>query len=283
MRRVVASVALLGLILSGCGGDGDGDQSGANGASTADILAAAETTAATGSVALDMTLEFNGSSSVPDGTTIAMTGGSTLGDSRRADLSADFESLGIGRIEMLVDDERVYMRGGVFDKLLSRVPGKQDWLFVDLSSSDPAVDQFRSLSTGQNDATLLVYFIFGASGQIRDLGAEEVGGVSTTHYALTADLERAKAEAPADIAEALQASIDQLEAGGVETQLDADIWIDDDGLIRRVSYVYHLSEKAGGGQMVATVTFSEFGEPIEFDIPSPDEVLPVTDIPAQGT
>ena len=34
--------------------------------------------------------------------------------------------------------------------------------------------------------------------------------------------------------------------------------------------------------MVATVTFSEFGEPIEFDIPSRDEVLPVTDLPAQG-
>jgi hypothetical protein len=68
MRRVLASVALFTLILSGCGGDGgNGDGSNGAAASPADIVAAVETTAATGSVALDMTLEFNDSSSVPDG------------------------------------------------------------------------------------------------------------------------------------------------------------------------------------------------------------------------
>jgi hypothetical protein len=105
MRRVLASVALSGLILFGCGGDG-GNGDGSSAASPADIIAAVETTAATGSVALDMTLEFNDSSSVPDGTTIDMTGSSTFGDPRRAELSADFESLGVGRIEMLIDETR---------------------------------------------------------------------------------------------------------------------------------------------------------------------------------
>jgi len=126
MRRVLASVALFTLILSGCGGDGgNGDGSNGAAASPADIVAAVETTAAAGSVALDMTVEFNGSSAVPDGTTIGMTGGSTLGDPRRAELSADFGALGVGRIEMLIDEDQVYMRGGVFDDLLSQLPGKR--------------------------------------------------------------------------------------------------------------------------------------------------------------
>lgn len=175
MRRILASVALSGVILFGCGGDsGNGDGSNAAAASTADIVAAVETTAATGSVALDMTVEFNDSSAVPDGTTIGMTGSSTLGDPRRAELSADFESLGVGRIEMLIDDDQVYMRGGVFEDLLSRLPAKREWLFMDLSSPDPAMDQFRNLSTGQNDPALVLYFLFGVSGQVRELGSEEV-------------------------------------------------------------------------------------------------------------
>jgi hypothetical protein len=277
MRRVLASVALSGLILFGCGGDGENGD-GSSAVSPADIIAAVETTAATGSVALDMTLEFNDSSSVPDGTTIDMTGSSTFGDPRRAELSADFESLGVGRIEMLIDEDQVYMRGGVFDELLSQLPGKREWLFVDLTSSDPAADQFRSLSTGQNNASLLLYFLLGGSGQVREVGSEEVDGVSTTHYALTADLDRALGEAPAEVADSLQANIEELEAGGVQTKLDADVWLDDDRLIRRVGYVYRLSDAGGGGQMTATVTFSGFGEPIEFDVPDPDQVAPVTQL-----
>lgn len=277
MRRILASVALSGVILYGCGGDsGNGDGSNAAAASTADIVAAVETTAATGSVALDMTVEFNDSSAVPDGTTIGMTGSSTLGDPRRAELSADFESLGVGRIEMLIDDDQVYMRGGVFDDLLSRLPAKREWLFVDLSSSDPAIDQFRNLSTGKNDAAMVLYFLFGASGQVRELGSEEVGGVSTTHHALTADLDRAVAEAPAEVADALQANNEALEAGGVQTMLDAEVWVDDERLIRRVGYVYHLADAGGGGQIIATVTFSGFGERIEFEVPARDEIAPVT-------
>jgi hypothetical protein len=276
MRRVLASVALSGLILFGCGGDG-GNGDGSSAASPADIIAAVETTAATGSVALDMTLEFNDSSSVPDGTTIDMTGSSTFGDPRRAELCG-FRVVGRRSDRDAHRRDQVYMRGGVFDELLSQLPGKREWLFVDLTSSDPAVDQFRSLSTGQNNASLLLYFLLGGSGQVREVGSEEVDGVSTTHYALTADLDRALAEAPAEVADSLQANIEELEAGGVQTKLDADVWVDDDRLIRRLGYVYRLSDAGGGGQMTATVTFSGFGEPIEFAVPDPDQVAPVTQL-----
>ena len=149
---------------------------------------------------------------------------------------------------------------------------------MDLSSSDPAIDQFRNLSTGQNDAALVLYFLFGVSGQVRELGSEEVGGVSTTDYALTADLDRAVPEAPAEMADALQANIEALEAGGVQTMLDAEVWVDDERLIRRVGYVYRLADAGGGGQMVATVTLSGFGEPVEFEVPDPDQFAPVTQL-----
>ncbi len=100
----------------------------------------------------------------------------------------------------------------------------------------------------------------------------------TTHYAVTADLDRALAVSPAEVADSLQANIEELEAGGVQTKLDADVRVDDDRLIRRVGYVYRLSDAGGGGQITATVTFSGFGEPIEFEVTDPGQVAPVTQL-----
>jgi len=64
----------------------------------------------------------------------------------------------------------------------------------------------------------------------------------------------------------------------VQTKLDADVWVDDERLIRRAGYVYRLSDVGGGGQMTATVKFSGFGEPIEFEVPDPNQVAPVTQL-----
>lgn len=242
------------------------------------VIEAAQETAATGSVALDMTVEFGGSSQVPDGTTIGMSGRSTLGDPRTAELHADFEALGVGSIDMLIDDQDVYIRGGVIDRLLRSAKGDPDWLFVDLTSSHPAVAQFGGLASGQNDAALLLYFLFGATGDVRDLGGETIDGVATTHYSLTTDLEAALADAPEDVRAALHRNVSQLETQGVETRLGTDVWVDGEQLIRRIAYVYRLSEQGGGGEMLTTVSFSGFGEPVELDVPGAAEIVDVTEV-----
>jgi hypothetical protein len=278
-------ISVLLVVLVACGG-GDGDGQATTPATTpttqaASIAAAVETTAATESVSLDMTVEFQGSSTVPEGTTIGMTGRSTLGDPRVAELHADFQALGVGDIEMLIDDQHLYMRGGAFDELLGSIgqKPKPEWLFVDLSSSDPSVGQFRSLSTGQNDASLLLYFLLGATGEVSEVGNEEVGGVATTHYSLTADLQKALDEAPAEVQAPLEENVGALEASGIETRLEAEVWIDDEQLIRRAAYVYELSDASGGGQILTTVSFSDFAEPVELDIPARADVIDVTELP----
>ena len=64
----------------------------------------------------------------------------------------------------------------------------------------------------------------------------------------------------------------------MQTKLDADVWVDHERLIRRLGYVYRLSDVGGGRQMTATVTFSGFGEPIEFEVPDSNQVAPVTQL-----
>jgi hypothetical protein len=279
MRRLLAPLVLVVLVACNAGdGGADGQATTATSRSGA-ITEAAEKTAATGSVALQMTVEFQGNSQVPEGTTIGMTGSSTLGDPRIAELHADFEALGVGAIDMPIDDQAVYLRGGVIDQVLRSARGGADWLFVDLASSDPAAQRFAGLSSGQNDASLLLYFLFGESDDVEEVGSETIDGASTTRYSLTADLEEALADAPAAVRDALQANIDQLEAQSVDTRLEAEVWIDEEELIRRVTYVYTM---AGGGQMLTTADFSEFGEPIELDIPDPADVVDVTEVQGNG-
>jgi hypothetical protein len=88
MKRLLAPLALVVLVACNAG-DGGADGQATTAASGAGaITEAAEKTAATGSVALEMTVEFPGSSQVPEGTTIGMTGSSTLGDPRIAELHA---------------------------------------------------------------------------------------------------------------------------------------------------------------------------------------------------
>jgi hypothetical protein len=281
MKRLLAPLALVVLVACNAG-DGGADGQATTAASGAGaITEAAEKTAATGSVALEMTVEFPGSSQVPEGTTIGMTGSSTLGDPRIAELHADFEALGVGAIDMLIDDQAVYMRGGVIDQVLRSAKGGADWPFVDLASSDPAAQQFAGLLSGQNDASLLLYFLFGASDDVEEVGSETIEGAGTTRYSLTADLDEALAESPADVRDALQANIDQLEAQSVDTRLEAEVWIDEEELIRRVTYVYTMA--GGAGQMLTTVDFSEFGEPIELDIPDPGDVVDVTEVQGNGS
>ena len=271
------------VALFACDG-GDGDGSDPTPASrTGVVVSAAEATVETGAVALDMTVEFAGTSQVPDGTKIGMTGRSTFGDPRTAELHADFEALGVGSIDMLIDDQDIYMRGGVIDQVLRSAKGGADWLYVDLSSSSRAVEQFADLSSGQNDASLLLYFLFGTTGDVDEAGSDTIDGVEATRYSTTADLDAALADAPPEVRDSLELNISQLEAQGVETRLDADVWIDGDGLIRQVAYAYRLSAESGGGEMRTTATFSEFGEPIRLDLPDRADVIDVTELQGKAT
>ena len=125
----------------------------------AELIAAAETSLATGTVRVAQTIEFEASSIIPDGTSAWAQGQATLDQPRRMHLTADFSALQLGKLEMLVDDSLVYMPGPVFDQLA----GEGKWLLVDLDSSDPAAAPFKSLASGQNDVGMALAYLYGAT------------------------------------------------------------------------------------------------------------------------
>lgn len=93
----------------------------------------------------------------------------------------------------------------------------------------------------------------------RAVDRETLQGTATTHWEVTVRAGRDLAEVPESYRERI-AQI--LSGGGVNDQrFVIHVWIDDDGLPRR-----HLIES---GQLTVTVDWSDFGAPIDIQLPDP--------------
>jgi hypothetical protein len=241
---------------------------------SADVVAAAEATLAEGTARVDQRLEFQGSGVIPDDTSATTVGQASFGKPRQMRLATDLTELGQGPIDMIVDDNLVYMRGTAFEQLA----GEGKWLLVDLESDNPAAAPFKSLATGQNDVGIALVYLYGVTDATDTGDEQEIRGVNTRRYEGTADLEAAAEAAPEEFAEPLQDAIASLRVGGIEHEVETVVWIGDDGLVHRVRYVYALGPSQGGGHMETEIDFSDFGAPVELDVPPDEDVVNVEDV-----
>jgi hypothetical protein len=239
----------------------------------AEIRAAADATIAEGTVKLVQTVEFNGSSTIPDGTMATLDGATAFGKPTKLRASADFAALGAGQFDLIVDDQLLYMRGGIVEPLV----GARKWLRVDLESDDPRAAGFKSLTTGQNDSSLLLYFLYGATDPVASLPDEDLNGQPIRRYSMPVDLQLALEQAPDEVASSLQANVASLEGQGAGTTLDAEVWIGPDALVHRVDYVYTLGATGGGGTMHVTCVFSDFGATLDLGIPDDADIVRLED------
>ena len=110
----------------------------------------------------------------------------------------------------------------------------------------------------------------GADGDIDIVGDDDVDGVPATHYQVTVDLQAALDALDGADRAALQAAIDRL---GTDS-LVVDVWIDDDGVVRRMTTDIDL----GDGQTVTvTLDFEDFGSPVRIRTPRPRAVVSAED------
>jgi hypothetical protein len=238
------------------------------------LLAAVETSVDEGTVTVDQTLVFEGSSVIPEGTSGGGTGQASFGEDRQMRFTVDLSAFEMGEVEMIRDGSVIYMRGQAFND----VAGEGMWLMVDIESDHPAAASFTSLASGQNDVSMGLFYLYGATGDVEVADGEPIGGQPTTHYTMRIDLESARDRIPESHAEALEDLIAGLRVSGIERELDAEAWVGEDGLVQRVTYTYALGRQAGGGTMSTTMDFSEYGAPIELGIPAEEEVVSIEEL-----
>jgi hypothetical protein len=160
--------------------------------------------------------------------------------------------LGDVSAEIAVADDVVYVKPDGFGALLG---GAADtpWLSLDLGAeglggmggtlpddlSIPAIDPSELLDELRAEGVA-----------VTEVGTEDVRGVATTHYALVAP------------------------AGATEPawgDLTADVWIDADGLVRRVSL-----SSGGDDPFTMTAELFDLGAPVSINVPPADQVTDLT-------
>ena len=166
----------------------------------------------------------------------------------------------------------------------AELPDDAEWVSFDLSevTEGSGIDLGGLASQGANDPTNALDALEGVSRRtVVEVGDEEVRGVSTTHYTATIDMEEAY-QAAQDAAEEAgtdgpiidEEQFDEFVAAYGDAPVETDIWIDDDGLVRRQTMVIEVM----GQDMTQTMEFFDYGEPVEVDIPADDESVDISDL-----
>jgi hypothetical protein len=260
-------IALACVALVACGGPA------APAAPTvADITQAVDKTVATGTARIHMVVTFKGSTMIPEGTSFAGDGQASFGEARQMTLTTDMTALGLGKLEMILDGTIVYMRGETFETLAG-----DKWLRLDLGSDHPAVADLKSIASGQNDASLALYYLFGADGTPSATDGT-IDGQAMRVVAVPVDLRSAIDRVPARIADMLRSNVSEIEGTGVDPSLQSSVWIGSDGLIHRVDHVYTLGSAQGGGTTTAEFHLSRLGDPLDLAVPGASEIVDVEDV-----
>jgi hypothetical protein len=178
------------------------------------------------------------------------------------------------RTETLLDGNVVYLRAPLF-ALFTGDPDR--WVRLDLeeAGAEAGLDPDQLVPTDAGPAALLQQ-LRGAAEDIEDLGREEVRGVDTHHLRVTVVSDRAIAQAP-------EAMRDQLrtyaEATGLPDTYPMEVWIDDDGLPRRIRTVLEIDDPAQGAiTQQTTLELFDFGVEIELTPPAGDEVVDLDEV-----
>lgn len=171
--------------------------------------------------------------------------------------SISFDESGV-EATAVFDGPVVYVRPGI-DNFL---PADKPWLRIEDEDARTLELPWRAL----RDPATLLGFLRMASSEVRESGHEIVRGEATTHYEGTLDLEKVVEQAPPDE----RASLDhQLEDRSATVRYG--IWVDDDGLTRRLRVD---DQDSGSG----TIEFFDYGVPVHIELPPATATIGVDDL-----
>lgn len=255
--RIALCVAVVAVGAIGCGDS----ESGGSPKSLEALAAAADKVSDAGSSAMSMSMEmsFGGEEVTAEGEGafdwVGETGEMTMTMSG-AGLPGEVE------MDMIIDGNDVYM------KMPEGLGTGAGWYRMDAADVGSGVGSANQLS---QDPSKFVEFLRGASEDgVEDLGTEEIGGVPTRHYKAELSFEKILDQAPDQ--EAVEEMRAQLEAFGDVDSVPAEVWIDEDGLPRRMEMTMDLGDDAGA--MEISIDMFDYGIEVDVQPPKKFEELP---------
>ena len=281
-RRVTALLAVLalGLGAAACGGGGESPE---------DVVKeAAAKTADAGTVRYSATTSMRGS-----GQAFVLPGQGVF-DYRnaRGRMSFDFRQYGRGiglrSMELVYDGDVSYLKSR--PALFGEWPG-QPWVKFDYDALAQGKSAARLHLVQQFDQNPLQQsqFLRAVGETVDEVGTEDVRGVSTTHYRTTVNLEQAiqiskdgQTPLPKSVRRPMGVEADRLADEAGRAELPADVWIDDDGRLRRLKMSFDFRSEAGPTTIDITLELFDFGTKVEVAPPPAAQVRDIEEILGLG-
>jgi hypothetical protein len=208
-------------------------------------------------------------------------------DRERGHMTMDMSELGAatggafaGELEMILEDLVMYMKFP--EAITQQLPGGKSWVRIDLreAGKELGIDLEELMQVQQSDPTQALQYLRGASDDFEEVGEEDVRGVATTHYRGTIDLRKAAEQLPEEARESFERAIDLI---GV-ANLPFEVWIDEDGMARRMKYEQPLAGADGEeGTMALTMELFDFGVDVDVEPPPSDEVIDIQELIGAGS
>ena len=232
--RAIVAVAAAALLVAGCGQPREEDNAALDA-----IRLAADNAAEAGSSRMTMTMTMTG---MP-GTDEFVTVGRGVFDTEREIGKMTMSMTGMAgmpsmQMDVVSDGMVVYMR---VPQMASMLGGKS-WIKMDMAAMGEmaGVDIDALSQMGQSDPTQYLAYLRGAADRVEVIGEQELRGIHTTHYFAETDLARAAENAPEEVRERAEASIEYLKGLLEDGTMPINVWIDDEGLPRRMTTSYEM-------------------------------------------
>jgi hypothetical protein len=168
----------------------------------------------------------------------------------------------------------VYVRLGF---LASQLPGGKQWLKIDLSTlgKSAGIDLGQLMSGSQFQPTDLLGMLRAEGAKIQKVGSAQIGGTATTHYRVTVD-----------VAKALESKrLTSPLLGGLAARMPTipeNVWIDKDGLVRRIEFSYGFAKDGQRANMSMTMNLFDYGAQISIAAPPSSQVFDATQLAQSG-
>ncbi len=262
MRKLIIGIATAVIVLSACGGTKDASLKKGD-----DVRAAVARTTAQKSGKVELTSTSSGLDDPHSDGTDVSTGV----------VRYDIKAFHLTQTTNQTNDnpgtgESIFVDGNLYLRADPATTATKPWSMMDVPGL--AGQQLRS---AQNPFDGLA--VFKTSESPSKVGSEEIRGVKTTHYRVQVDPK--KLSESSDEAERNQA--DQLLTVYPEVPFAAELWVDKNQLVRRISMSFDASTikmgiGAKGEHDSLTFDFYDFGTSVSIDRPAPDQTQLFSDV-----
>lgn len=155
------------------------------------------------------------------------------------------------------------------------LPLGKAWMKIDVSKlgKSAGVDFSKAMSGSQLEPTDMLAMLKAEGADVQKAGSATIDGVATTHYRVKIDVAKALQS------KGLSSPMLKDFAGKMKTAT-GNVWIDNDGLVRRIQYAYSVPQ--AGMQMALKMDLSDYGTHATIAAPPSNQVFDMTQLAQQG-